>query len=81
MAPSQPDAQNNPAAVAEGGQAPQSQQSIQMQPIASKPMDPQRPHEEPTVGLRGGDRGGCCPGRFCFIIPCPLPCDCCVIPL
>lgn len=38
MAPSQPDAQNNPAAVAEGGQAPQSQQSIQMQPIASKPM-------------------------------------------
>lgn len=29
--------------------------------------------------MRGGDRGGMCPGRFCFIIPCPIPCDFCII--
>lgn len=41
--------------------------------------DPQRPHAEHPAEMRGGDRGGLCPGRFCFIIPCPLPCDCCII--
>ncbi|KAI9158886.1 hypothetical protein HJFPF1_06888 [Paramyrothecium foliicola] len=46
------------------------------------PIDPQRPHDEPEVNLRGGEQGrGCCPGRFCFCIPCPLPCNCCIIPL
>ncbi|KAK4654210.1 hypothetical protein QC762_000335 [Podospora pseudocomata] len=49
------------------------------QPATFQPMDTQKPHEDSEVGLRGGDRGGCCPGRFCFIIPCPLPCDCCII--
>ncbi|KAK1750956.1 hypothetical protein QBC47DRAFT_392983 [Echria macrotheca] len=50
-------------------------------PSALQPMDPQRPHPESDVGLRGGyhERRGPCPGRFCFIIPCPLPCDCCII--
>ncbi|KAK4208346.1 hypothetical protein QBC37DRAFT_432138 [Rhypophila decipiens] len=44
--------------------------------------DAQKPHDESddtSLGLRGGDRGGCCPGRFCFCIPCPLPCDFCII--
>ncbi|KAI0477085.1 hypothetical protein GGR56DRAFT_673500 [Xylariaceae sp. FL0804] len=49
------------------------------QPGVSAPMDPERPHPESEMGLRGGDRGGCCPGRFCFCIPCPLPCDFCII--
>lgn len=31
----------------------------------------------PELHLRGGEM---CPGRFCFIIPCPLPCNCCVFP-
>ncbi|KAH6974105.1 hypothetical protein BKA56DRAFT_733787 [Ilyonectria sp. MPI-CAGE-AT-0026] len=51
------------------------------QPAAHQAMDPQRPHPNTEVNMRGGDRGGCCPGRFCFCIPCPLPCDCCIIPL
>ncbi|KAF2434962.1 hypothetical protein EJ08DRAFT_692868 [Tothia fuscella] len=35
--------------------------------------------EDKPIGLRGGaGRGGMCPGRFCFIIPCPLPCDFCI---
>ncbi|OAA56721.1 hypothetical protein SPI_07728 [Niveomyces insectorum RCEF 264] len=49
------------------------------QPPASKPMNPQRPHDDAeSVHLRGG-RSEMCPGRFCFIVPCPLPCDFCVI--
>ncbi|EAA27403.2 hypothetical protein GE21DRAFT_9463 [Neurospora crassa] len=52
------------------------------QPGVAQPMDPIRPHDDSTtIGLRGGDRGGMCPGRFCFCIPCPIPCDCCFIPL
>ncbi|KAI0015580.1 hypothetical protein F4780DRAFT_784035 [Xylariomycetidae sp. FL0641] len=52
-----------------------------VQPGAAAPMDPQKPHaeSEETMGLRGGERGRCCPGRFCFCIPCPLPCDFCII--
>ncbi|KAL7796703.1 hypothetical protein V8C37DRAFT_326079 [Trichoderma ceciliae] len=40
------------------------------------------PHPETTndVEMRGGDDGGSCPGRFCFIIPCPIPIDCCIFP-
>ncbi|KAI1816890.1 hypothetical protein GGS20DRAFT_536022 [Poronia punctata] len=54
-------------------------QEIDLQPKASQPMNPERPHEEGDMRLRGGNRGGCCPGRFCFCIPCPLPCDFCII--
>ncbi|KXH66664.1 hypothetical protein CSAL01_09388 [Colletotrichum salicis] len=46
---------------------------------ASPRKDPQRPQpqtEQMEMGLRGGDDGrGPCPGRFCFIIPCPIPCN------
>ncbi|KAH7235562.1 hypothetical protein BKA59DRAFT_484921 [Fusarium tricinctum] len=51
------------------------------QPKTHQPMDPQKPQPDdgPLLNLRGGNRGGPCPGRFCFIVPCPLPCDCCVI--
>lgn len=49
--------------------------------MLTSPPDPQRPHDEPEMNLRGGEEGrGMCPGRFCFIIPCPLPCNCCIIP-
>jgi len=50
------------------------------QPPASQPMNPQKPHPESDaqLGLRGG-RSDLCPGRFCFCVPCPLPCDCCII--
>ncbi|KAL2115498.1 hypothetical protein VTJ04DRAFT_9753 [Mycothermus thermophilus] len=51
------------------------------QPPRSLPMDPSQPHAEDrhqSLDLRGGNRGGPCPGRFCFCIPCPLPFDCCV---
>ncbi|KAK3395077.1 hypothetical protein B0H63DRAFT_556169 [Podospora didyma] len=51
------------------------------QPAASQSMDYQKPavqsKDEPEMGLRGGEA---CPGRFCFIIPCPIPCDFCVFP-
>ncbi|KAF3767150.1 hypothetical protein M406DRAFT_69312 [Cryphonectria parasitica EP155] len=40
--------------------------------------DPERPHPKDTTDLRGGERSEMCPGRFCFIIPCPLPCDFCI---
>ncbi|GAB1316301.1 hypothetical protein MFIFM68171_06511 [Madurella fahalii] len=57
------------------------QQQVVDQPPVFQPMNPQKPHPESELGLRGGDRGGLCPGRFCFCIPCPIPCDCCIIPL
>ncbi|KAH8910461.1 hypothetical protein BR93DRAFT_923170 [Coniochaeta sp. PMI_546] len=58
----------------------QSQETLQTaQPASFQPMDPQQPHPDSELSLRGGDRGGCCPGRFCFCIPCPLPCDFCII--
>ncbi|KAF2497946.1 hypothetical protein BU16DRAFT_559667 [Lophium mytilinum] len=48
------------------------------QPMRMMQQDPQA--EQKTVGMRGGDgRGGMCPGRFCFCVPCPLPCDFCII--
>ncbi|KAK2016187.1 hypothetical protein LZ32DRAFT_601760 [Colletotrichum eremochloae] len=52
------------------------------QPSPARPMDPLRPQREDAhINLRGGhnDRSAC-PGRFCFIIPCPLPCNFCVFP-
>ncbi|KAL3423014.1 hypothetical protein PVAG01_04761 [Phlyctema vagabunda] len=42
----------------------------------SAPAQQQQEQEEETLRLRGGEM---CPGRFCFIIPCPLPCNCCII--
>ncbi|KAI1348489.1 hypothetical protein F5Y01DRAFT_213982 [Xylaria sp. FL0043] len=82
MALTQPENAQTTSAV-NGQQQPQSpqgeMQEISLQPMTSQPMDPQRPHEESQMNLRGGDRGGCCPGRFCFCIPCPLPCDFCII--
>ncbi|KAL2148943.1 hypothetical protein VTH82DRAFT_1629 [Thermothelomyces myriococcoides] len=51
------------------------------QPPVARPMDAQKPHPESEtdpMSLRGG-RSSLCPGRFCFCIPCPLPCDCCII--
>jgi hypothetical protein len=32
--------------------------------------------DENELHLRGGEL---CPGRFCFIIPCPIPINCCII--
>ncbi|KAF3014418.1 hypothetical protein G7054_g1465 [Neopestalotiopsis clavispora] len=86
MSPTQSDTFNVEAA-APAGEMRQSQnaspqtpmEEISLQPMASQPMNPEAPHEESQMGLRGGDRGGCCPGRFCFCIPCPLPCDFCII--
>jgi len=43
-------------------------------------IDPQQAHPDvDQVTMRGGNRGGPCPGRFCFCIPCPFPCDFCII--
>ncbi|KAK3316774.1 hypothetical protein B0H66DRAFT_305523 [Apodospora peruviana] len=70
----------NQANTTETMEAPVPLQTLQTtQPAVPQGMDTQKPHADEGLGLRGGDRGGCCPGRFCFIIPCPLPCDCCII--
>ncbi|KAI1088220.1 hypothetical protein F5B19DRAFT_472210 [Rostrohypoxylon terebratum] len=76
---SQPEAPKNQAAATVDSTAPQSIQSTQ--PRALQAMDPQCPQpDQLEVGnLRGGERSSCCPGRFCFCIPCPLPCDFCII--
>ncbi|KAF2669769.1 hypothetical protein BT63DRAFT_453955 [Microthyrium microscopicum] len=52
-----------------------------MQPAPREPMSMRpQPAQTPVGGLRGGgDRGGACPGRFCFCVPCPIPCDFCII--
>ncbi|KAH6646882.1 hypothetical protein BKA67DRAFT_580803 [Truncatella angustata] len=81
MAPTQPE---NPSRLAGNEQRQQSPQSpmeeISLQPMAPQPMNPEAPHpESQEMGLRGGDRGGMCPGRFCFCVPCPIPCDFCII--
>ncbi|KAI0534709.1 hypothetical protein GGR58DRAFT_505056 [Xylaria digitata] len=81
MAHTQPE--NTPAAPAINNEQRQSareeMQEISLQPMTSQPMDPERPHEDSQMSLRGGERSGLCPGRFCFCIPCPLPCDFCII--
>ena len=43
----------------------------------SEQRDAQAQKEEQVMRLRGGEA---CPGRFCFIIPCPIPCNFCVFP-
>ncbi|KAI8631295.1 hypothetical protein F5Y19DRAFT_473703 [Xylariaceae sp. FL1651] len=83
MAPTQSENNQSSAAAVfsnEQRQSPQEEmQEIALQPMVPQPMNPERPHEESQMGLRGGDRGGLCPGRFCFCVPCPLPCDFCII--
>ncbi|KAI0391307.1 hypothetical protein F5Y17DRAFT_18650 [Xylariaceae sp. FL0594] len=90
MAPSYPDgtssasttikpAQNNNGNTPSPKDGEGEMQEIALQPMAPQPMNPNKPHPESELSLRGGDRGGCCPGRFCFCIPCPLPCDFCII--
>ncbi|KAI0446458.1 hypothetical protein F4803DRAFT_16445 [Xylaria telfairii] len=79
MAPSQPDNVSTAPVNSEQRQSQrEDMQEIALQPMTSQPMNPERPHEE-SVNLRGGDRSSLCPGRFCFCIPCPLPCDFCII--
>ncbi|KAJ3553723.1 hypothetical protein NPX13_g10816 [Xylaria arbuscula] len=60
MAPTQPEnAQTASATNNEQRQSPQGEmQEISLQPMASQPMDPERPHEDSQMNLRGGDRGG-----------------------
>ncbi|KAF5973221.1 hypothetical protein FBULB1_8416 [Fusarium bulbicola] len=76
----QPTAQ--PAGINQQGYTPESMEMVQ--PRADQPTDTQQLQEnaEPELGLRGGeDCDGWCRGRFCFIIPCPIPIKCCFIPL
>ncbi|SCO48094.1 uncharacterized protein FFMR_09003 [Fusarium fujikuroi] len=54
------------------------QQMEMGQPKALQPMDSQQPHTDTQVSMRGGHRGGGCPGRCCMCIPCPCACDFCV---
>ncbi|KAJ4415786.1 hypothetical protein N0V82_007148 [Gnomoniopsis sp. IMI 355080] len=70
-----------PAIMVNGQALPSPPERVQaVQPRVAEPMNPERPHaEDEDSKLRGGDRGGMCPGRFCFIIPCPIPCDFCII--
>ncbi|KAK4221851.1 hypothetical protein QBC38DRAFT_491227 [Podospora fimiseda] len=80
MSPTEPQKPMNP----EGIQVPKTAHVHELQtvqPPAPPAMNPQKPHpeNESMMGLRGGDRSSCCPGRFCFCVPCPLPCDCCII--
>ncbi|KAI1465843.1 uncharacterized protein F4812DRAFT_437790 [Daldinia caldariorum] len=81
MSPSQPTTEttNNQTTQSSGPAAHQPVHTTQ--PVALQAMDPQRPQpEQPEYGtMRGGERSSCCPGRFCFCIPCPLPCDFCII--
>jgi len=53
-----------------------------VQPLPAQGMVPEQKKaraEEEEMNLRGGGDGEMCPGRFCFIIPCPLPCNFCII--
>ncbi|KAK0615077.1 hypothetical protein B0T17DRAFT_657336 [Bombardia bombarda] len=69
----------NPAMVAHEVQQPE---AIHLKPLqttqpgAAQPMNPQQPHNDTGLGLRGGEA---CPGTFCCI-PCPIPCHFCIIP-
>ncbi|KXJ87590.1 hypothetical protein Micbo1qcDRAFT_208207 [Microdochium bolleyi] len=79
MSPSHAD-----AASAIAQPAPVAHPTVHHQPLVSQPMNAQQPHPESQqheLSLRGGQEGrGMCPGRFCFIIPCPIPCNFCVFP-
>merc|ERR1712098_418554 len=71
-----------PQTAATATETPRAPEPMQMdQPQGHQAMDPARPHPETELSLRGGSEGrGMCPGRFCFIIPCPIPCNFCVFP-
>ncbi|KAH6695007.1 hypothetical protein F5X68DRAFT_27891 [Plectosphaerella plurivora] len=75
----QPTSFQRPSEAA-GEIASQAQQTVTQQPGSHQQMDIRTTPNEPELGLRGGRDGEMCPGRFCFIIPCPLPCNFCVFP-
>ncbi|KAI2613866.1 uncharacterized protein GGS25DRAFT_516727 [Hypoxylon fragiforme] len=81
MSPSEQQSPNNQAAQPSGPSRSDTNSVQISQPVALQAMDPKRPQpDQPEFGnMRGGERGSCCPGRFCFCVPCPLPCDCCII--
>ncbi|PSR82526.1 hypothetical protein BD289DRAFT_437180 [Coniella lustricola] len=79
MSPSEFQTIDLPAITVNGQAMPAEPESVHArQPDAMQPMDPARPHQDKPTELRGGERSQMCPGRFCFIIPCPLPCDFCI---
>ncbi|KAL2198246.1 hypothetical protein P885DRAFT_76954 [Corynascus similis CBS 632.67] len=81
MPPSNTNAQNSlPTTTIRQPEPVQLHQLHTSQPPVPQPMDTQKPHpeNETELNLRGG-RSRLCPGRFCFCIPCPLPCDFCII--
>ncbi|TPX14578.1 uncharacterized protein E0L32_005270 [Thyridium curvatum] len=53
---------------------------MRTQPAPTAPMRPEQPppETESELRLRGGERSSACPGRFCFCVPCPIPCDFCI---
>ncbi|TVY17702.1 hypothetical protein LARI1_G003236 [Lachnellula arida] len=56
---------------------PATAQSMSLDPTSQSTTQEQaKESQEQEVHMRGGDM---CPGRFCFIIPCPIPCDFCII--
>ncbi|KAL1891985.1 hypothetical protein Sste5346_007329 [Sporothrix stenoceras] len=78
MSPSTPAPTTAPARAAEMNDADAAQAIELSQPAVAQPMNTQAPHDvSHQVTLRGG-RSEACPGRFCFIIPCPIPCDFCI---
>lgn len=58
---------------------PATPQSMTLDPSPATTPAQAKESQKQEVNIRGGDRGGACPGRFCFIIPCPFPCDFCII--
>ncbi|SCN67623.1 uncharacterized protein FFB20_02689 [Fusarium fujikuroi] len=83
MAPvSVPQSTAQPAGINQQGYTLESMEMVQ--PRVGQTIDTQQLQEslEPELSLRGGeDCDGWCRGRFCFIIPCPIPIKCCFIPL
>ncbi|CAG8949991.1 hypothetical protein HYFRA_00004323 [Hymenoscyphus fraxineus] len=74
MAPQTPIQNPQPTAQLQTEQ-PTTQHSMNLTPTPPAEQQANQKAEE-QVHLRGGEL---CPGRFCFIIPCPLPCHCCII--
>ncbi|KAI5449970.1 hypothetical protein NCC49_003861 [Naganishia albida] len=82
----QPTIERQPAATM--GMSPhgamQTQQPIAMQgmsPKTTQPTTEQVDQQAEVDGLRLRGGGEMCPGRFCWIIPCPIPCNFCIFPL
>ncbi|TVY75888.1 hypothetical protein LSUE1_G007436 [Lachnellula suecica] len=56
---------------------PAAPQSMTLDPTSQSTTQAQaKESQDQEVHMRGGDA---CPGRFCFIIPCPIPCNFCII--